>query len=311
MEHLRPSSFADIMELLQEGSAKTTSLTTSNRVFLRENNSVPSSYNTRTLRSKFIIDNSIWNTNVDMQLSLNDNQFLDEPKYKASAGMGVDRRTISRNDIERVEIIRGIPSASYGDLTSGVIKIDRKIGKTSEGKNYHSSRYFKFVNNTDKILYADGLIIVQSEFSQNGLSVKVTSYKKQDENRSIWGYTSYQNLKFTSVKRNENLDYNRIAPYRIADSAGGDTKLERYQFSGGISQKIDRWTLGLEASYLAQIGSSNRDPRQKSTTSNLNINLGANYRFYKDLEVGVFGNLNKYTQSTSMKFVNDLNRADL
>lgn len=36
--------------------------------------------------------------------------------------------------------------------------------KTPEGKNYNSSRYFKLVNNTDKILYADGLIIGQSEF---------------------------------------------------------------------------------------------------------------------------------------------------
>ncbi|MFW2136153.1 DUF6850 family outer membrane beta-barrel protein [Chryseobacterium sp. TY4] len=145
--------------------------------------------------------------------------------------------------------------------------------------------------------------MVQSEFSQNGLSVKVNSYKKQNKNRSIWGNTSYQNLKLTSVNRKENLDYNRIAPHSIADSAVGDTKLERYQFSGGISQKIDRWTSGLEASYLAQLGSRNRNPRQKITTSNLNVNPGANYRFYKDLEVGVFRNLNKYTQSTSMKFV--------
>ncbi|MFN3019420.1 hypothetical protein ACK1KB_00335 [Chryseobacterium sp. TY3] len=58
MEHLRPSSFADIMELVPRGLAKTTSLTISNRVFLRENNSAPCSYNTRTLRSKFIIDNN-------------------------------------------------------------------------------------------------------------------------------------------------------------------------------------------------------------------------------------------------------------
>ena len=37
-------------------------------------------------------------------------------------------RTISTNDIEKVEIIRGIPSAAYGDLTTGLIKIERKIG---------------------------------------------------------------------------------------------------------------------------------------------------------------------------------------
>lgn len=36
--------------------------------------------------------------------------------------------------------------------------------QTTEGKNYNSSRYFKLTNNTDQVLYADGLILGQSEF---------------------------------------------------------------------------------------------------------------------------------------------------
>ncbi|MCW3160030.1 DUF4876 domain-containing protein [Chryseobacterium oryctis] len=36
--------------------------------------------------------------------------------------------------------------------------------KTPDNKNYNSSRYFKITNNSDKVLYADGLIIGQSEF---------------------------------------------------------------------------------------------------------------------------------------------------
>lgn len=36
--------------------------------------------------------------------------------------------------------------------------------KTPEGRAYNSSKYFKLVNNTDQVLYADGLIIGQSEF---------------------------------------------------------------------------------------------------------------------------------------------------
>ncbi|RXM52720.1 MULTISPECIES: DUF4876 domain-containing protein [unclassified Chryseobacterium] len=36
--------------------------------------------------------------------------------------------------------------------------------KTVEGKNYNSSRYFKLTNNTKEVLYADKLIIGQSEF---------------------------------------------------------------------------------------------------------------------------------------------------
>ncbi len=36
--------------------------------------------------------------------------------------------------------------------------------KTPEGRAYNSSKYFKLVNNTDQVLYADNLIIAQSEF---------------------------------------------------------------------------------------------------------------------------------------------------
>ncbi|KMQ61277.1 hypothetical protein ACM39_17830 [Chryseobacterium sp. FH2] len=36
--------------------------------------------------------------------------------------------------------------------------------KTADNKNYNSGRYFKLTNNTDKVLYADGLILGQSEF---------------------------------------------------------------------------------------------------------------------------------------------------
>ncbi|MGV0923372.1 DUF4876 domain-containing protein [Empedobacter tilapiae] len=47
--------------------------------------------------------------------------------------------------------------------------------KTPEGKNYNSSRYFKITNNTDKVLYADKLILAQSEFVSQ-INNNVTPY---------------------------------------------------------------------------------------------------------------------------------------
>ena len=45
-----------------------------------------------------------------------------------TGGGGVDLRRIPAATIERVEAIRGIPSARYGDLTSGVIVVDTRAG---------------------------------------------------------------------------------------------------------------------------------------------------------------------------------------
>jgi outer membrane receptor for ferrienterochelin and colicin len=43
---------------------------------------------------------------------------------------GVDLREISTNNIEEIKVIQGIPSAKYGDLTSGLVLITSKVGKT-------------------------------------------------------------------------------------------------------------------------------------------------------------------------------------
>lgn len=47
---------------------------------------------------------------------------------QSSAGGGVDLRRIPASTIERVEVIRGIPSARYGDLTQGVVVVDTRAG---------------------------------------------------------------------------------------------------------------------------------------------------------------------------------------
>ena len=46
----------------------------------------------------------------------------------ANVNRGVDTRAISTDDIESVEIVRGIPSVEYGDLTSGLVKVKRREG---------------------------------------------------------------------------------------------------------------------------------------------------------------------------------------
>lgn len=46
----------------------------------------------------------------------------------ATAGGGVDLRQIPASTIERVEIIRGVPSVRYGDLTQGAIIVETRAG---------------------------------------------------------------------------------------------------------------------------------------------------------------------------------------
>ncbi|KMQ61278.1 hypothetical protein ACM39_17835 [Chryseobacterium sp. FH2] len=141
-----------------------------------------------------------------------------------------------------------------------------------------------------------------------GLTIKATSFKKLKPNRFVWGNASYQNIKTGVIRWNENLDYDRIAPYAAADSVGGKLNVERYQFAGGYLQKMNRWTVAGQVSYLAQLGYRSRDPRLRSTTSDLRINAGVNYKVFREYEVGIFGEFSKYTQNNSLTFQSALGR---
>ena len=48
----------------------------------------------------------------------------------STAGGGVDLRRIAATTLERVEVIRGIPSARWGDLTQGAIIVDTRAAAT-------------------------------------------------------------------------------------------------------------------------------------------------------------------------------------
>jgi len=49
--------------------------------------------------------------------------------FSSAAGGGIDLRTVPANTIERVEVIRGVPSARYGDMTQGAIIVDSRAAQ--------------------------------------------------------------------------------------------------------------------------------------------------------------------------------------
>lgn len=125
IDHLQPSSFADLLELLPGGRAHDPNLSTPHTIRLREATEVGtggSNYDTSALGTSFVVDGAPISTNGNMQ-------YLSSGGNKRSfLNAGVDMRSIATDDIENVEIVRGIPSVEYGDLTSGLVKIQRKRG---------------------------------------------------------------------------------------------------------------------------------------------------------------------------------------
>ena len=126
MDHLQPSSFGDMIELIPGGRAQDPHLTSPNTISLREAGGGSNNYATSSLGTSFMIDGAPISTNANLQYVSGGTD--SESLKRDFINQGVDMRSISTDDIERIEIVRGIPSVEYGDLTSGLVKIERKRG---------------------------------------------------------------------------------------------------------------------------------------------------------------------------------------
>lgn len=128
MEHLQPSSFSDLLELLPGGRSSDPALTRVNPVRLREagNGISGSDYDISSQGIVVLIDGTPVNTGADL-LQVSGEAGYDD-RNRSTVGRGVDMRSISTDGIEQVEIVRGIPSVEYGSLTGGLVNIKRKTG---------------------------------------------------------------------------------------------------------------------------------------------------------------------------------------
>ena len=84
----------------------------------------PSAQNLASFGTQIVVNGVPLSNNANLQ-SLGPSGELTFP---TSVGGGIGLRRIPASTIERVEVIRGIPSAHYGDVTNGVIIVDTHAG---------------------------------------------------------------------------------------------------------------------------------------------------------------------------------------
>lgn len=128
MDHIQSSSLADVMSLLPGASTPDTRTLTLSQA---------SSFSIRggaSLGTAIIMDGTPMSNNANLQsLGAGKMPFAasDAPGSAAMATptSGVDMRQISTDNIESVEVIRGIASVEYGDITSGAVIVNSKAGR--------------------------------------------------------------------------------------------------------------------------------------------------------------------------------------
>ena len=126
IEHLQPSSLTDILQMLPGGLLSDSKLNVANQVSMRQ---AGSDVNT-AMGTAIVVDGVPMSNNVNMQSFYGSNNAADVSTAKSTVNSGVDLRQLSTDHINEVEVIRGIPSVKYGDLTSGAIIVKSKKGET-------------------------------------------------------------------------------------------------------------------------------------------------------------------------------------
>ena len=110
LNHLQLSNMSDMLALLPGGKTVNPDLTEENTFAIRSGGSTAG--------------NAAFATAVE----------VDGVRVGNNAGFGamagVDTRNIAVDNVDHVEVISGVPSAEYGDLGSGMVKVHTKTGRT-------------------------------------------------------------------------------------------------------------------------------------------------------------------------------------
>ena len=123
LDHQQILNISDVNSLLPGGKTVNSTLMDDNRTALRSGSAE--------------IGNSSFATAVEVDgARLSNNAELDETA-------GASTRNVSSTNIESIEIITGIPSVEYGDLSNGIVKVHTKKGKTPFVIDFSTNPYTK------------------------------------------------------------------------------------------------------------------------------------------------------------------------
>ena len=131
IEHLQSVSLDNILALLPGGISSNPTLNSASQINIRSISSESSAQNFNALGSAIIQDGTPLSNNANLQtMNPTVRGGMAALGGTASPSGGIDTRGISLENIESIEVIRGVPSVQYGDLTSGAVIINSKAGRS-------------------------------------------------------------------------------------------------------------------------------------------------------------------------------------
>lgn len=124
IEHLQATSLQEILQLVPGNTVTNPNFSNTNQANIRQY----SADKFGSLGTSIIINGANLSNNANLQ-AINTATAGSGASFSSSSGGGTDLRAITADNIESVEVLRGIPSVEYGDLNSGSIIVQTKARK--------------------------------------------------------------------------------------------------------------------------------------------------------------------------------------
>ena len=238
MSHLQPTSFSDLLELLPGNISSTPSMGQANTITLRETGTMSATgakttsndYSISSLGTLFLVDGAPINGDANMQSVPGSSSDLTSAESKRDiTNKGVDMRSIATDNIESVEVVRGIPSAEYGNLTSGVVKIERISTATPLTARFKADEYSKLFS-VGKGVKLGNRSVLNADVSY--LDSKVDPRNNYENYKRITASVRY-NYRFTGksiyTRWNTGVDYTGSFDNSKTDPDLSLTKVDEYK----------------------------------------------------------------------------------
>lgn len=129
LNHLQANSLADVMALLPGGTVSNQDLTGNKQLNIR--NVVGANSNANAFGTGILINGAPLNNNANLQtMAATVSGNTAALAGGANPSGGFDTRLLAVDNIESIEVIRGVPGVEHGDISSGLVIVKTQAGET-------------------------------------------------------------------------------------------------------------------------------------------------------------------------------------
>ncbi|RKD98555.1 DUF6850 family outer membrane beta-barrel protein [Marinifilum flexuosum] len=186
-------------------------------------------------------------------------------------------------------------NANAVDFEKELIQIQSGVWDNPAMLSHQYSKSFTDVSLAAKQWKANELHLIEEGDKQSSIDFDAFSFKRLKKS-FVYGRASYSKKNTNNIKWNTVSDYEKLAPYVVADTIGGKSYGENYYFEGIYSFIHRKNNYAIQAKYRSAEEYRKLDPRPRTTISDLEIKLGGTRKINSKYTIGLYTGFQDYQQ---------------